>query len=61
LRWRLPAKLIVAFEAITNEAICPATKIHLLYHVIILYNNQMATLHGQFHGLVKDENPPLFC
>ena len=32
LRWRLPGSC--GFEAIANKAIRPATKIHLLHHVI---------------------------
>jgi len=39
----------------------PATKIHLLHHVISLYVIiKMATPHAQAHGLVKDENPYYF-
>jgi len=35
LRWWLPGSQ--DFEVIANEAICYATKIHLLHHVITVY------------------------
>ena len=42
------------FEAI---AIHPATKLHLLHHVISLYVIiKMATLRAHAYGLVRDEN-----
>ena len=58
---------MVVLEAIANEIIRPATKIHLQcitsrvhtpYNLISLYAIiKMATSHTQAHSLVKDENP----
>ena len=43
---------VVGFEAIANEAIHPATKIHLLHHVISLYVIiNMAILRAQAQAL----------
>ena len=55
LRWRLPGSR--GFEAITNEAICQATKIHLLHHVISVYVIiKMAAAHTKAHCLVTRRN-----
>ena len=51
LRWRLPGSR--GFEAIANKAIRPATKIHLLHHVISVYVIiKMAVAHTTAHCLV---------
>ena len=48
---RLPGSR--GFEAITNEAILPATKIHLLHHVIRVYVIiKMAAARTKAHCLV---------
>ena len=60
LRWRLPGSR--GFEAIANEAICSATKIHLLHHVISVYVIiKMAAARTKAHCLVTRRNLLLLC
>ena len=55
LRWRLPGSR--GFEAIANEAIRPATKIHILRHVISVYVIiKMAAARTKTHCLVTRRN-----
>jgi len=49
---------LLVFEAIANETIRSATKIHLLHHVIGVYVMiKLAILCAQVYGPVKDKNP----
>jgi len=60
LRWWLPGSC--SFEAIANEAICYAAKIHLLYHVITVYAiNNMAVTHTISANLVIRKKSLSFC